>query len=303
MSTPSAEVAIDRFARQRLKRHLNSFHWTLIPDFLVLSGVMSLVSGLYLPQHVGSLILLAIVLGGSGALWKYWRSLFVASQKEFDHIAETDFKGAQALALNAFELTAADLLNPDPCRFRSATTKRDIGQAFTGVRVGSDEKPRRSPHEYLIVNFGASHLFMFRCVWDLTSGTTIWEETLEFAYRDLVSVELTHKKDTIRINLKTRELIPMWKPDGIVPINDWIQVPSDESVALRLASGESVELFTWKRSSAGIPSGEGKKSFANAQRLQKLVREYKQTALRAPLASDPGLPKEAPATIRHVRSS
>jgi len=300
VSTPP-EVAIDRFARERLKRHFYKWHWTLIPDFLLLTGLISLISALYLPQHMWSLILLCIVLAGSGALWRYWRSLFVASQQEFDHIAEADFKGAQSLALEAFELTAPDLIEPEPCKFRNAGTKREIGQAYAGVRVGSDEKARRTPHEYLIVNFGPSHLFVFRCVWDLTSGATLWEETREFAYHDIVSVELTHKKDTIRINLKTRELLPMWKPSGIFPINGSIQVPSDESVALRLASSELVELFSWKRSSAGIPSGEGKKSFLNAQRLQKLVREYKhlppETAVSAPGA------KEAAPTIRHVRSS
>jgi hypothetical protein len=151
-----------------------------------------------------------------------------------------------------------------------------------------------------------AHLFVFRCVWDLTSGTTLWEETHEFAYRDITCVELTHKKDTIRINLKTRELLPLWKPAGIVPVNGRIQVPADESVALRLASGELVELFAWKRSSGGIPSGEGKKSFQNALRLQKLVRELKQP--RRPTTSGavkPASPaaKEAPPTIRHIRES
>jgi hypothetical protein len=300
VSTTAAAV-IDRHARKRLKRHFNPHNWSLWPEISIIAGVVSLVSGLYFLDHFWSLILLAVVLAGSGMLVRYWRSLFVASQKEFDHIAESDFTGAQAIALDRFELKPDDLINPEPCKFRGQSTTRDIGQAFAGMRVGSDERPRRSPHEYLVVNFGHTNLFVFRCVWDLTSGNTINEESHEFAYRDIASVVLTHKKDTIRINLKTRELLPLWKAAGVVPINDRIQVPSDEAVALRLVSGETLELFKWKRSSFGIPSGEGKKSFQNAQRLQKLVRELKQSdaASANPAAS---APNQAPDTVRDVRS-
>jgi hypothetical protein len=270
----------------------------------MVSGGVCMILSLYFPAHLLTIILLAIVLGGVGALWHYWRSLYVASQKEFDYIAETDYAAAQAVALDRFGLAPDELMHDEPCKFRNATTKRDIGQAFSGLRVGSDEKPRRSPHEYLVVNFGHAHLFVFRCVWDLTSGNTLWEETHEFAYRDITCVELTHKKDTIRINLKTRELLPLWKPAGIVPVNGRIQVPADESVALRLASGELVELFAWKRSSGGVPSGEGKKSYQNAVRLQKLVRELKQRRVPTePAAASPAAAKEAPPTLRQVRES
>jgi hypothetical protein len=297
----SAAAVIDRHARKRLKKHFNAQNWTIWPELLMLSGFICFCSTLFFLDHWVDMLLGAIFGGGGGAVWRYWRSLYVASQKEFDHIAEVDFAAAQSIALARFELTAAELLHAEPCKFRSMTTKRDIGQAFAGVRVGSDDKPRRSPHEYLIVNFGQTHLLMFRCVWDLTSGNTLWEETHEFAYRDIACVLLTHKKDTIRINLRTRDLLPMWKSAGIVPINGRIQVPSDETVALRLVSGESIDLFAWKRSSMGIPSGEGKKSAANAQRLQKLVRELKQPHDAAPSAPSSSA-NQAPATIRDVRS-
>lgn len=280
-----------------MKRHFEKIHWTLTPEIMMLLGVLCPVFGLYRLERLFDSVLLGILLGGSGWIWRYWTSLFVASQKEFDHIAETDYASAQSLALERFGLTTADLMHAEPCKFRSATTKRDIGQAFVGLRVGSDDKPRRSPHEYLIVNFGKSHLLLFRCVWDLTSGTTLWEETLEFAYHDIASVLLTHKKDTFRVNMRVRrEIVPLWKAAGIVPINGRLQVPSDESVALRLVSGEQVELFSWKRSGGGIPSGEGKKSFLNAQRLQKLVRELKQT--RTAAQGTVGAANQAPQTIR-----
>lgn len=301
MSTSTAAV-IDRHARKRLKRHFNAQHWTLVPELMMLAGLMSLISGLYFLEHFVDLLLAAILLGGTGMVIRYWRSLYVASQKEFDHIAEADFAGAQTIALQRFEISASDLLHAEPCRFRMATTKLDIGQAFVGLRVGSDEKPRRSPHEYLIVNFGRTHLFIFRCAWDLTSGTTLVEETHELAYHDIACVVLRHKKETIKVNLKVRrDIVPLWKAAGIVPINDMLQVPTDESVALRLVSGELIELASWKRSGMGIPSGEGKKSSLNAQRLQKLVRELKQAGADA-ASSGASSPNQAPETIRDVRS-
>jgi hypothetical protein len=299
----SAAAVIDRHARKRLKRHFDKIHWTLGPQILMFFGLMCPIFGLYHLDHLFDWVLVGTILGVSGWVWRYWCSLYVASQKEFDHIAETDYTAAQSVALERFELTAADLIHAEPCKFRSATTKRDIGQAFVGLRVGSDEKPRRSPHEYLIVNFGKSHLLLFRCVWDLTSGTTLWEETNELAYHDIASVLLTHKKDTFRLNLRVRrEIVPLWKAAGIVPINGKIHVPADESVALHLVNGDRVELFSWKRSGGGIPSGEGKKSSQSAQRLQKLVRELKQPRAVAQSAASSS-PNQAPATIRGVGSS
>ena len=299
MST-SAALVIDRHARQRLKRHFNKLYLSLWPQILMFLGALCPVFGLYNLERLLDFVLLGIFLGGIGWFWHFWCGLFVASQKEFDHIAETDFIGAQSVALERFDVAASDLIHAEPCKFRKVTTTRPIGAAFVGLRVGSDEKPRRSPHEYLIVNFGKSHLLLFRCVWDLTSGTTLWEETHEFAYRDIASVLLTHKKDTFRVNMRVRrEIVPLWKAAGIAPINGRIQLPGDESVALRLVNGEQVPLFDWKRSSGGIPSGEGKKSFAAAQRLQKLVRELKQPRVAGQGAAGIA-PGHAPSTIRDI---
>jgi hypothetical protein len=311
--SPSAPevAAIDRLARKRLRRHFWLNYLLYWPELAMVAGLVTVISGLFFLDSFLNCFLSAVVLAGTGFLVRSWRSLYVATQLEFDHIAETDYKAIQTLALARFELTPADLRDPEPCKFRSAT-KRDIGNAYAGQRTGSDEKVRRSPMEFLVINFGHAHLFFFRCVWDLTTGTTIWEETLEFAYRDISSVQLSHKKDTIRINLRTRELLPALKKEGITPLHKHVQLPSDESVALRLISGEQVELFAWKRSAGGIFSGEGKRHFVTAQRLQKLVRELKQTRpAQAHVATLPGAhagtpdaqptPKPAPATIRHLR--
>jgi hypothetical protein len=295
---------IDRHARERLKRHLiasNHWYW---PQPAMVAGVLLLISILFYMQHAWTLFLCAVVCGGSGALEYFRRELFVASQKEFDRIAEEDFKNAHNFALARFELKPEELAHSEPCKFRGGASNRDLGGAFTGTRVGTDEKPRRTPHEYLIVNFGRQHLFLFRCAWDLTTGTTIWEELTEFAYQDIASVSLTHKKATFKINLRTRrDIAPLWKKEGIVPINDTLQVPSDETVALSLVSGEVIELLSWKRSGLGIPSGEGKKSHQTAQRLQKLVRELKLTPAATPSPASNAAPNpSAPVTIRDVRS-
>jgi hypothetical protein len=294
-------LVIDEAARMRLKRHFWAGHWTLYPEAMMLIGVITVIVGLfYVWQHVQLFIALGVSLLLGGLAWYKWRKRYVGSQKEFDDIEAADYEGIQAIALERFELKPEDLRHMDPCKFRNTATKRDIGHAHSGSRVGSDEKPRRSPQEYLVINFGHTHLFVFSCVWDLTMGSTIFEETHEFAFRDIACVELKHKKETIRINLVTRPLLPGWEKQGIKPVNGWLQVPTDESVSLRLAHGELMELFAWKRSTAGIPSGAGRTSFLTAQRLQKTVRELKQPRQKAPTTSVSAPAPKALPTIRQI---
>jgi hypothetical protein len=319
----------------RLKRHFASYNWDWYPEGLMMAGVICVIAGVYYPQQLVNMILLAIVLAGSGGGWKYWRSLYVASEKEFDQIAEADYAGIQHYALQRFELTPADLRDSEPCKFRRAPPLVPmplVSHVENESRTGSDEKVRRSPMEYLVINFGQTQLFFYECVWDLTSGAVVRETTHEFAYRDIIAVELTHLKETIHINLTTRALLPAWEKQGIKPVNKRLQVPTEETVSLRLAQhgttgiattavpppapptfasasaatstsiSEPWQLFKWRRSTAGVPSGEGNKHFATAQRLQKLVRDFKQpppkAAQTAPVAAP--APKALP-TIRHMR--
>lgn len=295
VSTPA--YVIDRRARKRLKRHFKPTHW--YAESLMLLGFIFVLLWPYLGRF-DPYVPLGLFAFGFGLIWRQLRSLFIASQAEFDRIAEADFVHAQQVALQAFDITADDLRD-EPCKFRNATTKRDIGLAFKGQKFGTDEKMRRSPHEFLIVHFGQNQLFVFGCVWDLTTGSAIETWTQEFAYREVASVEVSHKKQTIPVNLKTRQYLPFWAKHGVVKTAGVFQVPTSESIALRLSSGEHVRIFEWVRSTAGIPSGEGFRSFANAQRLQKLVRDFRQRVPPAPATSRSGTPP-APPTIRHMRT-
>lgn len=271
---------------------------------MILGSVISFISGLYVLKFLTLFLALAVALALVGMAWFQWRKRFVGTQQEFDLIEDHDYKSVQNIALERFELTTDDLRHLEPCKFRNTATKRDIGTTYSGARTGSDEKTRRSPQEYVVINFGHTHLFVFQCVWDLTTGATVFEETHEFAFRDIICVELTHKKETIRINLNTRILIAQWEKHGIKPVNGWMQVPTDESVRLRLLHGETLELFNWKRSSAGIPSGAGKASFLTAQKLQKQVRELKQPQAKSKSPATPNpnpAAPNAPPTIRQLR--
>jgi hypothetical protein len=282
-----------------LKRHFKPTHF--YAESLMVLGFFSVLAWLYL-HRFDPYFPLGIFAIGVGLIWRQLRLLLIATQVEFDRIAEADFAYAQQVALQTFDITAGDVRD-EPCKFRKATTKRDVGSAFVGQKLGTDEKMRRSPHEFLIVHFGQTQLFVFGCVWDLTTGNAIETWTQEFAYRDIASVELTHKKQTIPINLKTRQYLPFWAKHGVLKTSGVIQVPTEESVALRISSGEHVRLFDWVRSTAGIPSGEGFKSYANALRLQKLVRDFRQRTPPAAATQRAGATPAAPPTIRHMRTS
>ena len=293
------ESSIDRRARKRLRRHFWPTHYWA--ELLAILGFFLLLAPAFLGHFLG-FFLTGLAALAIGLFWRWLRSVFMATQPEFDRIAESDYQFIEQVALQSFGLEPSELRFPDAAQFRNPATKRDIGQTFKGQKLGTDEKMRRTPHEFMIVHFGHGHLFMFGCVWDLTTANTIEEWNQEFAYRDIASVELTHKKQTIRINLKTRELIPLWKPHGIAPVNGELQVPTDEAVSLRLVSGESVQVFSWARSGAnGMPAGEGFKSYRAARLMQARVRQLKHRA-PAPAPARP-TPPPAPPTIRHMRTS
>jgi hypothetical protein len=296
VSTPA--YVIDRRARKRVKRHFKRTHWYAESSMVL--GFFCVLAWFYLGRY-GLYVPLGLFAFGFGLIWLQVRPWFVATQAEFDRIAEADFAYAQQVALQTFNISADDLRD-EPCKFRNATTQRDIGLAFKGQKFGTDEKMRRSPHEFMIVHFGQTQLFVYGCVWDLTTGNPIETWTQECAYREIASVELSHKKQTIPVNLKTRMYLPFWAKLGVTKTAGVLQVPTSESIALRLSSGEHVPIFSWVRSSNGIPSGEGFRSYANAQRLQKLVREFRQRLPPAQPGQRAATPP-APPTIRHMRTS
>ena len=127
----SAAAVIDRHARKRLKRHFDKIHWTLGPQILMFFGSMCPIFGLYHLDHLFDWVLVGTIVGVSGWVWRYWCSLYVATQKEFDHIAETDYTAAQSVALERFELTAARL---DQCRALQVSQCHDETRHRAGIR-------------------------------------------------------------------------------------------------------------------------------------------------------------------------
>jgi len=297
--SPSPTPAVDPKARRRLKRHFWQGHWNLIPEILMMSGVLVFVLGLHELDHFLLVTLLGAALFAGGAGVRKWRQVYVGSGAEFDSIAEADYQGMQAVALARFGLTPADLRDPEPCKFRVPVIPRDIGAVFSGSRQGGDGKLRRTPQEFVVINFGHSLMYVFRCLWDLSTGASVYEELHEFAYQDVLSVDLTHKKQRIRINLNTRALLAGWKKQGFEPVNNDLLVPTEETLSLRLAHGEVQAMFSWVRMGAdGVPNGGGYACFQTAQRLQKLVRELKAEAAAPAREAAPKAetPKSTPST-------
>jgi hypothetical protein len=208
-------------------------------------------------------------MGGFGFVSHRVRMLMVVTDREFDKIADHDFGNAAVLALQRFQLEPTDL-RYESCRFRTLSTKRDIGSAFKAQRVGKDKKPRSSPHEFTIINFGHERLFVFRCVFDLTTGSTLWEECRDFAYRDVLSVEREMLRDKVQVasSPNPAELAAMWEAGGTATLRGMVQPPGRQMLRVRLASGELIELVTLPPPNAGPPSEQEE----NGQRLLKLLR-------------------------------
>jgi hypothetical protein len=275
--------AVTHAARKRLKRYLIWPAWLPHAAYaLAVAGCPAALLSLMLWKLRLAALAVGCIALGSLIVWIY--RLFVASQKEFDAIAESDYVRVQALALASFGLEPSQLRHPAPCKFRSVSqlAPRPVGDPFRGVRIGTDEKPRRSPVDYAVVNFGLSNMFVFRCTMDLTTGNPVHEDKYEIAYRDMASVESTVERDTLKVGFfrGNHELLRMWKPLGVKRINGVLQLDGAQTLSVRLNNGEHLPIAAWKGHGLGVPSGEGRKSTASALELQRILREIKQGSAR-----------------------
>ena len=258
---------VDSSLRERLARYFEP------PGiFPYLSLAMGAALGLLFAIRFGIWVGVAaavVGMGGFGFVAYRVRMLMVVTDREFDKIADHDFGNAAVLALQRFQLEPSDL-RYEACRFRTPTTKRDVGTAFKGQKLGRDKKPRSSPHEFTIINFGHERLFLFRCVFDLTTGSTLYEECRDFAYRDVLSVEREMQRAAVPVanSPDPDELSALWQAGGTATLRGIVQSPGKQTLRVRLSSGELIELVTLAPPSGGTPSEQEE----NGQRLLKLLR-------------------------------
>ena len=286
-----AEVRpITKRMRKRLKGYYQqSARW---PWYLLGLGCLLLIVG-WLSWQVGS------ILSGTTlfllATHFILQPLNVATTQEVDEIARNDFQSIGALALRRSQLQANELVHDEPCCFRNGVSSlpTELGSVFTGERRARDLKVRWTPHELSVVHFGHEQLFLYNCVFDLSTGHATNERTREFFYRDIVSVDTD--AETITIKLKDADLRGYWQQRGARMFGKTLQVDARQVVSLQLASGERVVVADWDGySSSGLEPDEVSMNTLATERLRRLVREFRQHGPRqiAP-----------PRIVRHTRNT
>jgi hypothetical protein len=279
---------VSRIMRKRVKGYFSPAQkW---PTYLLAMGLLT--GGLgWLGPHATVLVLTGLALFCLGSYYVV-RPLHVGSAREVDFVALSDLNAAQQLALRAFHLETADLANEQPCRFRSMSTTRELGSAFQGSKRGKDLKQRWTPHEIAIVNFGRDQLFIYTCALDLTTGNAICVQTHEVLYQDIVSIDTQVQTKTIKLRDKDRDLRLYWEHKGARVVNRVMQLDAEQTIHLRLAAGESIQIAAWTGYRNGIQPEEVRINDFAAAHLRRMVRELKQPSIRPP---------SPPRIVRHTR--
>lgn len=142
------------------------------------------------------------------------------------------------------------------------------------VRLGEDGKYRFSAHQLLVLTLADHHLHVYVCIYDSIERRSVFLETREYSYNDMVSVQSTNvvemlevgkpktKKVWLQIHPATAGLAEMLKPEKI-------PVPR-QMATITFVSGESLDVPV--NVTATVTSSKPLPSAPSLDRLLELLR-------------------------------
>jgi hypothetical protein len=212
-----------------------------------------------------------------------------ASLGTIDDVVASELLRSQQMALLRAGIAQVDLRWPHGCGFRNSFMKdneKTYGGALRSRKVGKDYKLRWTPQEYTRVNFGHEHLFVYQVAIDLTTGLALEEVTREFAYRDIVTVVTSGERTTL--HLRTHRALAKakkyWLPRGATVSGTALIRDGEQTVSLRLRSGEDVLLARWVGAQGAIQPDEVRVNTEATARLMGYLRELRQQPARVQVA-------------------
>jgi len=285
---------LDAAVRRRVRRYFDAAPspWPIrqiwIGWCMVASGPVLVRLGVPFAPSV-CVVLLGACIAGLGH-WRAGLPSTIANEADVDALAEADLAAARARALEAFQLDPEELHHEGPCSFRSSGAGEATGAAFAGEKLGRDNRRRWTPHDLTVVHFGYDQMFVYRCSMDLTTGEVILERTYELAYRELVSIETHSEKDVLPVPepsdalARLRRALRSWFRRQLdrepLPPSRMLQVDGHQTLGVRLASGERIDLASWQGHLAGVPTQEVGLNVAASRHLQRVIRELKRHTAR-----------------------
>jgi len=212
-----------------------------------------------------------------------------ASLATIDEVIASELLRSQELALRRAGIEQVDLRVPHGCGFRSSLKKdsdKQYGGGFRAHKTGKDYKLRWTPQEYTRVNFGHEYLFVYQVAIDLTTGLALEEVTREFAYRDIVTVVTSGERTTLQV-LTLRKLAKAakyWLPRGATISGRALIRDGEQTVSLRLRSGEDVLLARWVGAEGSIEPDEVRVNKESTARLVETLRTLREQPTRVQVA-------------------
>ena len=208
-----------------------------------------------------------VILGIPVAIYLSKKKRFDArpSDQQMDEWRGQDITSMGARALQKLGVEKTELVADEVVIFGPRFW--DVGGAKVRYRKGNDGWLRYSPINVGILNFGANQLLCYKCALDFATGNPLSEETEEYFYRDVVSVNTKTASRTVNFvdnNGQTKS----------------VQLNSAESFTLTTSGGTAFEVVLKDPQLAAmtgddraqIPTSDSEKAVAA---VRKMLREKK----------------------------
>jgi hypothetical protein len=220
---------------------------------LIVIGVLMLAGPVVL-KIVGVLM----VAGGGFAIYN---STQVASDAEIDQWTQDDLSKLNKRSLDKLGTDASELVGE--AVIITGPRLSNLGPSKFGYRKGKDNILRFTPVNSTIINFTQNQLLIYRCALDLISGNPVNEQTDEYFYRDVVSVQTL--SDTVSVSLPGKEF-------------QGLQLNAAEIFRLTTSGGTQVNMtlrdpnLIMKMGGGEIPTTVAERAI---QTIRKMLREKK----------------------------
>ncbi len=162
--------------------------------------------GLGVVAHWSMIVAGVFVLVIAIAIYSSAKSRYDArpTDDQMDSWREEDMATLRTHALDKFGFDEDDVVG-DPV-FVTGLKFGNVAGARWRHRVGQDGVVRYTPIATTCIDLGEHQLLCFGCVYDLTTGKPLNEETDEYFYRDVVSVSTKSKSQTVNFQEETIQL-------------------------------------------------------------------------------------------------
>lgn len=124
--------------------------------------------------------------------YKYYKKIQVTDQ-EYDNILSSDIERLSQQAIHKAGIERDDIVAKPLVIHGFPLTGR--GSSTFKIKVGKDKQLRFTPVHITIINLLEHQLVSYQCLFDVLTGKALNEKTIEYFYKDIVSVSTETKSE------------------------------------------------------------------------------------------------------------